>query len=243
MTKSSIATFLVSVSTVVCSCSAFLSPSTLSPAIFPQIERTASESLTVQYEQAVDSTETGYVPKWKKKLTLAEEAELASGGLGLDFTDVGLIGNIEVIFKNGNETKSTMAIAGQPLSDVATQADQFIKYGCGKGQCGTCEALCNGKWIRPCTETVPADLPVGEAYVIQVKETKARAKSSGKFFSVRSFLMGFYNNLLGMVGFVRTRKAASKNWEDRQDYESMIEQKMREKKEARAAAAKDKLKP
>ena len=34
---------------------------------------------------------------------------------------------------------STMAFAGQPLKEVAAQAGQYIKYQCGKGECGTCE--------------------------------------------------------------------------------------------------------
>ena len=40
---------------------------------------------------------------------------------------------------SGNETTRTMAIAGQPLKEVAAQAGQYIKYQCGKGECGTCE--------------------------------------------------------------------------------------------------------
>eukprot|EP00592_Proboscia_alata_P014192 CAMPEP_0194389620 /NCGR_PEP_ID=MMETSP0174-20130528/105050_1 /TAXON_ID=216777 /ORGANISM="Proboscia alata, Strain PI-D3" /LENGTH=240 /DNA_ID=CAMNT_0039182041 /DNA_START=51 /DNA_END=770 /DNA_ORIENTATION=+ len=237
MTKPIVASLLISVSIIVCSCSAFLSPATPLPGNFLKNERTTTLSRTARFEQAVDTPEAGYVPKWKKKLTLAEEAELASGGKKLGNTDVGLIGNVEVIFKQGNQTKTTMALVGQPISDVATQADQFIKYGCGKGECGTCQALCNGKWIKPCVEVVPADIPVGEAYVIQVKDTKARATSSGKFFSIKSFFMGFYNNLLGMIGFFRTRKSANKNFDDRMDYESMLDQKIREKKEARVRAA------
>mmetsp|Transcript_18403 Transcript_18403/g.25522 ORF Transcript_18403/g.25522 Transcript_18403/m.25522 type:complete len:222 (+) Transcript_18403:116-781(+) len=172
----------------------------------------------------------GYTPKWKKKETL--------GGGNLSEKDKGLKGDVQVVFKTGNETIRTMALVGQPVSDVAAQAGQFIKYGCGKGECGTCESLCNGKWIRPCVQTIPGDLADGEEYLIVVKETKARAKSSGKFYSFRSFIMGFYNNLIGMVGFVKTRKAAKKNWSERQEYEDLIAQKVAEKKAARDAAAK-----
>merc|ERR1740130_1880828 len=61
----------------------------------------------------------GYDPKWKKLETLADK----TGGVGdLGNDGVGLVGTIQVTFKEGNATKSTMAIAGQPLSDVATQA-------------------------------------------------------------------------------------------------------------------------
>lgn len=76
-----------------------------------------------------------YVPKWKKKQTLAEEAPT------LDLEAKGIKGTINVRFQQGNATKLYLARPGQPLRDVALQAGQFIKYGCGKGECGTCEAL------------------------------------------------------------------------------------------------------
>ncbi len=167
-----------------------------------------------------------YEPKWVKKETL--------GGDGLDEKAKGLIGDIPVVFKQGNSTKRTMALVGQPLSDVATQANQFIKYGCKKGECGTCECMVDGKWIRPCVETVPA-IGKGEELVIQLKALKSKTTSSGKFYSVRSFLMGFYNNALGMVGFVRTRREAKKNWQDRLEYEELVRIKTLEKKAARAS--------
>merc|ERR1711862_730589 len=171
-----------------------------------------------------------YEPKWKKKEALGK-------GDGTTATDVGLIGTVPVVFKQGNVTKTTMAMVGQPLSDVAAQAGQYIKYGCGKGECGTCESLCNGQWIRPCSTNVPDDLSPGQELIITVKQVKNKSKSSGKFYSVRSFIFGAYNNILGMVGFVKTRKYASKNWKERQDYESMIAQKVAEKKAAKKRAA------
>jgi ferredoxin len=176
------------------------------------------------FATTVPRKKKGYEPTWKKRQTLAE-----AGG-SKDFKDIGLKGTIEVIFKQGNETKSTMAIVGQPLRDVATQAGQFVKYGCGKGECGTCEALIDGKWIRPCSTNVPALQP-GQQLVVQVKEGKAaKTTSSGKFYSLRSFIMGFWTNLLGMIGFVKTRRAAKRNWEERQEYEALIRQKTLEKK-------------
>jgi hypothetical protein len=175
----------------------------------------------------------GYEPKWKKQATLAEKLA-QEGNVAEAPTDVGLVGTVSVVFKQGNVTKTTMAIPGQPLTDVATQAGQYIKYGCGKGECGTCESLCNGQWIRPCCETVPADQ--GEL-VIVIKTVKNKSKSSGKFYSVRSFLFGFYNNVLGMIGFVRTRKYAADNWKNRQDYEENLKNKIQEKRTARTAAA------
>mmetsp|Transcript_2498 Transcript_2498/g.5731 ORF Transcript_2498/g.5731 Transcript_2498/m.5731 type:complete len:285 (+) Transcript_2498:182-1036(+) len=158
-----------------------------------------------------------YTPKWKKKETLASQIGQ------LDDKDKGLIGSIPVKFVQGNQTKITMALPGQPLKQVAIQAGQFINYKCGKGECGTCESMCNGKWIRPCIAKVPAGLDIGqEYYTLQVKEVKSKTKSSGKFYSVKSFVMGFYNNLLGMVGFVRTRREARRNWMERQEYERQI---------------------
>jgi hypothetical protein len=134
---------------------------------------------------------------------------------------------------------------GQPLKLVASQAGQYIKYGCGKGECGTCESLCNGKYLRPCIDVVPTDLTpdpnTGEyaPLLIQVKGTKAKVVSSGKFFSVKSFILGFWNNLLGMVGFVRDRRKARKNWQERMSKEDEIkrltEEKRRKRSEATAA--------
>lgn len=172
------------------------------------------------------TTRLGYEPKWKKKETLSDQD-------GSDnFVDKGIKGTVPVIFRQGDDEKSTMAFPGQPLRDVATQAGQFIKYGCGKGECGTCEALVDGQWIRPCSTFVPS-LGDNEEYVVQVKDVKSKAKSSGKFFSVRSFFMGFWNNLLGIVGFVKYRRNAKENWKERQDYEDLIRAKTLEKRRLR----------
>jgi ferredoxin len=177
------------------------------------------------------ATKAGYEPKWKKKSTLAED----QGSIkDLGFEKVGLKGTIPVVFNQGNETRSSMAFEGQPLRDVASQAGQYIKYGCGKGECGTCECMVNGKWIRPCIATVPA-LSTGEEFTVMLKATKATTVSSGTFFSVRSFLMGFWNNILGMFGFVRMRGAAKENWEERRVYEDKIAQRTKEIRELRRA--------
>ena len=104
----------------------------------------------------------------------------------------------------------------------------------------------NGQWVRPCQALVPAELSgTGESYTVQVKEVKSKAKSSGKFYSIKSFFMGFWNNLLGMVGFVKYRRAAKKNWQERVEYEELIRQKTLEKKRAREAmkAEQQQLKP
>uniref|UniRef100_A0A7S2MJ24 2Fe-2S ferredoxin-type domain-containing protein n=1 Tax=Helicotheca tamesis TaxID=374047 RepID=A0A7S2MJ24_9STRA len=181
-----------------------------------------------------DNVKGSYDPKWKKTLTIAEKQALETGK-EMTEKEKGLIGNIPVVFKSGNETKTTLALPNQPLSDVAVQAGAFIRYGCKKGECGTCEALCNGKYIRPCVETVPADLKQGQELVIQVKAIKSKRVSSGKFYTAKSVVMGFWNNLLGMVGFVKTRRAAKKNWEERQEYEDLIAKRTKEIKAERLA--------
>ena len=184
-----------------------------------------------------------YVPKWKKKATLAE----ATGTGALSAAEKGLSGAIPITFQQGTGESATLietnAMPGQSLKLVASQAGQYIKYGCGKGECGTCESLCNGKYLRPCVDVVPTDLSVdpetGEyaPLIIQVKGTKAKVVSSGKFFSVKSFFLGFWNNLLGMGGFVRDRRKAKKNWQERMDNEDAIKKLTEEKKRKKAEAA------
>jgi len=179
-----------------------------------------------------------YEPKWKKKETLGGDDD------GVGFQSKGLIGTVPVLFKEGNQTLSTMAIVGQPLSDVASQAGQFIKYSCKKGECGTCECKMDGKWVRPCVATVPADVKPGRDLVIEVKKVKNKGRASGKFYSARSFVMGFYNNAIGMIGFVQTRRQAQKNWDDRQEYEELIRVKTIEHRTTRLERERmQKLKP
>jgi hypothetical protein len=82
--------------------------------------------------------------------------------------------------------------------------------------------------------------------VIVVKSVKSKRVSSGKFFTARSFFMGFWNNLLGMAGFVRDRRAARKNWQERKEYEELVRKRTLEKKLSRqggdsSASATDKV--
>lgn len=203
----------------------------VSHAFQPSVPSTAHRSVT-SGGKASSSALFDYVPKWKKKETLADSA----GDMSEE--DKGLMGIIPVIFKQGNETRRTLASPGQPLSFVAAQAGQSIRYGCKKGECGTCECMANGKWIRPCVETVP-DWAPGQELVLNIKELKNKSKSSGKFYSVKSFFMGFYNNFVGMFGFVKQRKAAKKNWEERQEYEHLVKVLTAEKKAARLAKEAD----
>ena len=150
--------------------------------------------------------------------------------------DSGLAGAIQVLFKQGNATKMTRAEVGTPLSEVASQADQFIRYKCKKGECGTCEVQVNGKWVRTCVATVPY---VEDVFEVTVKPTmmKGQGKAS-KFYSVKSFIMGWYNNILGMVGFVKTSATEGKNFRDRLDGEDEVARLVAERKAARLAEGK-----
>lgn len=119
--------------------------------------------------------------KWQKLDTLADKLGSADT-LGAEA--VGLDGTIPVIFQQGNTTLTTMARPGQPLKQVAMQANQFIRYKCGKGECGTCEVKIDGQWVRTCSASVPA-LGPGQQYVINVKPSMIKTKKSSRFFSFR----------------------------------------------------------
>ena len=56
-----------------------------------------------------------------------------------------LLGDTPVVFQPQNVM--TMARAGQALSEVASQADVFIRYKCKKGKCKTCAVNIDGKWV------------------------------------------------------------------------------------------------
>lgn len=92
-------------------------------ALMPSSSSVGTSSSTALYVK-------GYTPKWKKKKTLGEESGEE------DFIAKGLKGSVSVVFRQSNETKSTIAMPGAPVRDVASQAGQFIKYGCGKGKTG-----------------------------------------------------------------------------------------------------------
>lgn len=114
----------------------------------------------------------------------------------------GLKGDVDVTFKIGEEdVKSTKAFAGQPLSEVAIQADAFINYKCKKGECGTCDVMIDGKWVHTCQTKVPS-MAKGETLNVFIRAGKVKSKKSSGFFSAQSFVDGFTNNALGVVGFV-----------------------------------------
>eukprot|EP00325_Prymnesiales_sp_UTEX-LB-985_P025715 CAMPEP_0174718244 /NCGR_PEP_ID=MMETSP1094-20130205/28388_1 /TAXON_ID=156173 /ORGANISM="Chrysochromulina brevifilum, Strain UTEX LB 985" /LENGTH=217 /DNA_ID=CAMNT_0015918299 /DNA_START=13 /DNA_END=666 /DNA_ORIENTATION=+ len=169
---------------------------------------------------------------WSKRQTLADTV---GGQADKGAAAVGLIGTIPVEFTQGNDTRTTMAIQGQPLSEVAAQAGQFIKYKCGKGECGTCEVKVDGKWIRTCAVQVPF-VPDGEKYSVWVRPSMVKVKKASKFFSFRSFLAGARNNILGMIGFVREGRKSQNSFQERLDREADILARAAAKKKAKAEA-------
>merc|ERR1712093_476544 len=98
----------------------------------------------------------------------------------------------------------TKARVGQPLSEVASQADVFIRYKCRKGECKTCVVNIDGKWVSACTAKIPPMAP-GEHFGIGVRAYSDldKNRTTAAFFSPKSLVKGMVNNGLGMVGFAR----------------------------------------
>jgi hypothetical protein len=67
---------------------------------------------------------------------------------------------------------------------------------CRKGECGTCEVMSDGKWIRTCVTKVASPMQ------INIRAAKVKSKKASGFFSPQSFVDGFTANALGMVGLV-----------------------------------------
>ena len=147
---------------------------------------------------------------------------------------VGLVGDVPVTFTQGNDTLSTMAIVGQPLSEVAAQCGQYIKYKCGKGECGTCEVRIDGQWTRTCVTKVPP-VAKGETFAVHVRGSMIKTAKSSRFYSFKSIIAGAKNNLLGMVGFVREGRKSNANFKHRLDAEKELLEKAKARKAARLA--------
>eukprot|EP00617_Octactis_speculum_P014121 CAMPEP_0185756632 /NCGR_PEP_ID=MMETSP1174-20130828/15055_1 /TAXON_ID=35687 /ORGANISM="Dictyocha speculum, Strain CCMP1381" /LENGTH=213 /DNA_ID=CAMNT_0028435683 /DNA_START=29 /DNA_END=670 /DNA_ORIENTATION=+ len=147
----------------------------------------------------------------------------------------GLKGDVDVVFKIGDTVKTTRANVGQPLSEVAIQADAFIQYKCMKGECGTCDVLVNGKWVHTCQTKIPA-VSKGEAFTVNIREGKVKSKKSSGFFSPQSFVDGFTNNALGMVGFVAEGAKEDDAFSDRMQREKDLMAKVAAKKAAKKLA-------
>lgn len=147
----------------------------------------------------------------------------------------GLAGNVDVVFKIGEDVKTTRAFAGAPLSEVAAQADAFIPYKCKKGECGTCDVLVDGKWVHACQTRIPSV----DSFQVNIRPGKVESKKSSGFFSAQSFVDGFTNNALGVVGFVAEGIKEEDNFNVRMDREKELLAKVAAKKAAKEAAAKE----
>jgi len=172
---------------------------------------------------------------WEKRKTLADDT---GGASDKGFSSVGLEGTIPVTFTQGNVTLSTMAMQGQKLSQVAAQSGQFIKYKCGKGECGTCEVRVDGQWIRTCSVKVPY-VPKGETYEVFVRDSMKKSKKATRFFSFKSFISGAKNNIIGMFGFVTEGRKSKKAFDERLDREAEVLALAAAKKAARLAKDKE----
>jgi aerobic-type carbon monoxide dehydrogenase small subunit (CoxS/CutS family) len=144
----------------------------------------------------------------------------------------GLGGNIDVLFKIGEEEKPTKAFAGQPLSEVAAQAGAVIPYKCKKGECGTCKVMIDGKWAQACQTKIPS-LGSSEIFQVNIREANVKSKKASGFYSAQSFFDGFTNNAMGVVGFVSEGIKEEDNFQVRMQREKELLAKVAAKKAAR----------
>jgi len=145
-----------------------------------------------------------------------------------------LLGDTPVVFQPQNVM--TMARVGQPLSEVAAQADVFIRYKCRKGRCKTCVVNIDGKWVSACQTKVPPQAP-GQHFGVRVRPVSEAHKHKKKaaFFSPKSLVDGFMNNAFGMVGFAKDAYAADPEFEVRMNREKIIEDLTAKKARQRAS--------
>eukprot|EP00746_Dinoflagellata_sp_MGD_P162316 gnl/MRDRNA2_/MRDRNA2_89823_c0_seq1.p1 gnl/MRDRNA2_/MRDRNA2_89823_c0~~gnl/MRDRNA2_/MRDRNA2_89823_c0_seq1.p1 ORF type:complete len:733 (+),score=184.98 gnl/MRDRNA2_/MRDRNA2_89823_c0_seq1:79-2277(+) len=148
-----------------------------------------------------------------------------------------LLGDIPVVFQPQNIM--TMARIGQPLSEVASQADVFIRYKCRKGECKTCVVNIDSKWVSACQTKIPPVAP-GQFFEVHVKPVANSERSGDKavFFSPKSLAQGAMNNALGMVGFVRDGLEADPDFKLRMEKERLIDEIAKKKREKEAVKAK-----
>eukprot|EP00930_Biecheleria_cincta_P030706 TRINITY_DN2127_c0_g1_i1.p1 TRINITY_DN2127_c0_g1~~TRINITY_DN2127_c0_g1_i1.p1 ORF type:complete len:721 (-),score=141.79 TRINITY_DN2127_c0_g1_i1:154-2316(-) len=132
-----------------------------------------------------------------------------------------LLGDTPVVFQPQNVM--TMARVGQPLSEVASQANVFIKYKCRKGECKTCAVNIGGKWVCACQTKIPAQAP-GQHFGVRVRPVTEAEKDAEKaaFFSPKSIRDGFFNNVFGMVGFAKEALTSDTDFEVRMEREKRI---------------------
>merc|ERR1719401_995062 len=135
-----------------------------------------------------------------------------------------MLGDTPVVFQPQNVM--TMARVGQPLSEVASQADVFIRYKCRKGECKTCAVNIDGKWVSACQTKIPHRAPNQpfEVRVRQLSTTKQTEEEKAAFFSPQSVYDGFFNNAIGMLGFAKEGMAADPDFVHRMEKEKLIEE-------------------
>mmetsp|Transcript_13619 Transcript_13619/g.15578 ORF Transcript_13619/g.15578 Transcript_13619/m.15578 type:complete len:731 (+) Transcript_13619:112-2304(+) len=145
-----------------------------------------------------------------------------------------LLGDVPVVFQPQNVM--TMARVGQPLSEVASQADVFIRYKCRKGECKTCVVNIDGKWVSACQTKIPPQAP-GQHFGVRVRPVSDAHKEQEKaaFFSPQSIADGFMNNALGMFGFVKDSLDADPDFAVRIERERRIEELKAERIKKRAS--------
>eukprot|EP00441_Pelagodinium_beii_P026365 CAMPEP_0197664360 /NCGR_PEP_ID=MMETSP1338-20131121/58584_1 /TAXON_ID=43686 ORGANISM="Pelagodinium beii, Strain RCC1491" /NCGR_SAMPLE_ID=MMETSP1338 /ASSEMBLY_ACC=CAM_ASM_000754 /LENGTH=671 /DNA_ID=CAMNT_0043242977 /DNA_START=160 /DNA_END=2175 /DNA_ORIENTATION=- len=134
-----------------------------------------------------------------------------------------LLGDTPVVFQPQNVM--TMARVGQPLSEVASQADVFIRYKCKKGECKTCAVNIDGKWVCACQTKIESVAP-GQHFGVRVRPVSEKEKRASKaaFFSPESVKDGFFNNAFGMLGFVKEGIASDDDFEIRMARERRIQE-------------------
>jgi len=145
-----------------------------------------------------------------------------------------LLGDVPVVFQPQNVM--TMARVGQPLSEVASQADVFIRYKCRKGECKTCVVNIDGKWVSACQTKIPPQAP-GQHFGVRVRPVSDAHKYKKKavFFSPRSLVDGLMNNALGMAGFAKDAFGADPDFEVRMERERIIQEVTAKKRAQRAS--------
>mmetsp|Transcript_33219 Transcript_33219/g.65482 ORF Transcript_33219/g.65482 Transcript_33219/m.65482 type:complete len:713 (+) Transcript_33219:41-2179(+) len=145
------------------------------------------------------------------------------------------LGDIPVVFQPQNV--KTMAKIGQPLSDVASRADVFIRYKCRKGECKTCVVNIDGKWVSACQTKIPSLAP-GQEFGVRVRPVSDAHKHKEKaaFFTPASISDGFMNNAIGMLGFAAESVAADPEFDVRIGREKAIE-KLTERRKGTAQAS------
>eukprot|EP00913_Durusdinium_trenchii_P033001 g30894.t1 len=145
-----------------------------------------------------------------------------------------LLGDTPVVFQPQNVM--TMARAGQALSEVASQADVFIRYKCKKGKCKTCAVNIDGKWVSACQTKIPRQTESGKNFEVRVRQVSDAHKMAEKaaFFTPKSFADGVVNNGLGTLGVRREAEAfgADPDFQVRMEREKKVEELLAQRRQS-----------